>query len=42
MQEIIVKPVYAGVISTKWTGNKAIRTPYQGLISVDIWNKANR
>ena len=42
MQEIIVKPVYAGVISTKWTWNKAIRTPYEWLVSIDIWNKANR
>ncbi len=42
LQELIVKPVYAGVISTKWTWNKPIKTPYEWLVSIETWNKANR
>lgn len=37
----IKKPVYAGLISTKWTGNKIVKTPYEWLINIHTWNKAN-
>lgn len=42
LQEIIVKTVYAGVISTEWTWNKPIKTAYDWLVNIDTWNKANR
>lgn len=42
LQEVIRKPVYAGIISSKWTWKLPIRTPYKGLVSIDLWNKANR
>lgn len=42
MQELIKKPIYAGIISSKWTWNKPIRTAYKWLIDIKIWNKANR
>ena len=42
MQELIKKPVYAWIISTKWTWNKPIRTAYKWLIDINTWNKANR
>lgn len=42
MQEIIKKPVYAWIISSKWTGYKAIKTKYKWLVDIETWNKANR
>lgn len=42
LQEVIRKPVYAGVISSKWTWFLPIKTPYEGLVSIELWNKANR
>ncbi|MFK7779772.1 MAG: recombinase family protein [Candidatus Gracilibacteria bacterium] len=42
LQMFIKMPVYAGIISSKWTGYKPIRTAYKGLIDINIWNKANR
>jgi len=42
MQELIKKPIYAWVISTKWTWNKPIKTAYKWIINIKIWNKANR
>jgi len=42
LQEVIKKPVYAWVISTKWTWNRPIRTAYKWLIDIKTWNKANK
>lgn len=42
MQVYIKMPVYAWVICSKWTWNKPIYTAYNWLISIDIWNKANK
>lgn len=42
MHVYIKSPVYAWVISTKWTWYNAIRTPYKGLVDINTWNKANR
>lgn len=42
MQELIKNPIYAWVIKSKWTWNKPIKTAYEWLISIDIWNKANK
>ncbi len=42
MQRYIKKPTYAWVICEQWTWNKPIKAPYDGLVSIDLWNKANR
>lgn len=42
MQKDIQKPVYCGVIVRKWTKYRPIKAKYEGLISVDMFNKANR
>ena len=42
MQCYIKSLIYAGIIVSKWTDNKPIRTAYKGLIDISIWNKANR
>lgn len=42
MQELIKKPIYAGIICTKWTWNNPIRTAYKWLVDIKTWNKANR
>lgn len=38
---IIRNPIYAWIIWTKWTG-KPIKAKYDGLVSIDLWNKANK
>ena len=42
LQVYIKMPVYAGVISSKWTWYKPIYTAYEWLIPINIWNKANK
>jgi len=42
MQELLKNPIYCWVIKTKWTWYKAIRAMYEGLVSIDTWNKANK
>ena len=42
IQRMIQNSVYAWVIKTKWTWNNPIKTPYDWLVSIHIWNKANR
>lgn len=42
LQMFIKMPIYAWVISSKWTWNKPIKTVYKSLIDMDLWNKANR
>lgn len=39
---IINSPVYAGITCEKWTNNKAVRLKFNGLITVDLFNRANR
>ena len=41
MQSLITKPIYAGVKTSKWIW-KVIKTPYKWLVTIDIWNKANK
>ena len=36
------KPLYAGVNCEKWTLNKPVRSKFDGLVSIDDFNKANR
>ncbi len=39
---LIENPVYAGIAIHKWTQNKPIKGQFEGLISIDVFNKANR
>ena len=38
----VQNPVYAGVICEKWTNNEPLKAQFQGLVSYDDFNAANR
>jgi site-specific DNA recombinase len=40
--EYIRKPIYAGVNDEKWTNDEPVKTKFEGLVSVELFNKANR
>ncbi len=42
LQEIIPRPIYCGVMCEKWTKYQPIKARYDGLVSIDVFNKANR
>ncbi|MCA9360067.1 recombinase family protein, partial [Candidatus Kaiserbacteria bacterium] len=42
LQRIYQRPAYAGVLCEKWTHNKPIKAQWDGLVSIELWNKANR
>ena len=42
MWGILENPVYAGVNPEKWTQDKPVRCQFEGLISIELWNAANR
>ena len=42
LQRIIKRSIYCGVIMHKWTSNLPVRARYDGLVSIDKFNKANR
>jgi DNA invertase Pin-like site-specific DNA recombinase len=42
LQEIIVRPIYAGVMCEKWTRYQPIKAQYEGLIPIETFNRANR
>lgn len=42
LQKYIKMPIYAWVICEEWTGNKPIKAPYNGLVSIETWNIANK
>jgi hypothetical protein len=42
MQKIIANPIYAGIICEKWTNYKPIKAVFEGLLSIDEFNAANR
>jgi site-specific DNA recombinase len=42
LQEILVRPIYAGFICEKWTNHKPVKAQFPGLVSLDVFNKANR
>jgi hypothetical protein len=42
LQNYIQKPIYAWIICEKWTGNKPVRWKFQWLVSIDLFNRANR
>ena len=42
MQRLVQKPIYAGVLDELWTQNTPVRCVFNGLVSIDTYNKANR
>ena len=42
LQKIVKRFVYCGVMCEKWTKYMPIKAKYDGLVSMDEWNKANR
>jgi site-specific DNA recombinase len=41
-QVIIQKPIYAGFVCEKWTRHQPVKAPYEGLVSLETFNLANR
>lgn len=41
-QKYIQDPAYAGIHIHKWTDKKAIKAQYNGLVTIDMFNKANK
>jgi len=41
LQRIVRKTIYCGVRIGKWTHGEPIKTPFDGLISIELFNKAN-
>lgn len=42
LQRVISRPTYCGVVCEKWTNYLPVRGKWKGLVSVDVFNKANR
>ena len=42
MQKLLRNPIYAGVNAEKWTGGKPVRCAFDGLVSIDLFNRANK
>jgi DNA invertase Pin-like site-specific DNA recombinase len=42
LQETICRPIYCGVMCEKWTHWKPIKAQYEGLVSIEMFNQANR
>jgi hypothetical protein len=42
MWGMIENPVYAGVNPEKWTQDKPVKCQFDGLVSIESWNAANR
>ena len=42
MHKLIRNPIYAGINAEKWTGGEPVRCAFNGLVSVDLFNQANR
>lgn len=40
MQKLIAKPIYAGINVEKWTDGKPLRCAFEGLVSIELWNRA--
>lgn len=39
---IVRNPIYAGIIVEKWTKHQPIKAMFEGLVSVELFNRANR
>lgn len=42
LQEIIKRPVYCGVLCEKWTRYQPVNAQFDGLVSIETFNKANK
>ncbi len=42
LQRFIQRPIYAGVICEKWTNNEPVQAQFDGLVSIDTFNRANK
>ena len=42
LQKIVQKPIYAGIRCGKWTRYQPIKAKYEGLVSIETFNRANR
>ena len=42
LQRIIRRPIYAGVSCKKWTNYQPIKAKYEGIVSIETFNQANR
>jgi site-specific DNA recombinase len=42
LQKIIQSTIYAGINVEKWTGYGAVKCVFDGLITIDLFNRANR
>lgn len=42
LRRIIGRPIYCGVRIGKWTHGKPLKAPFDGLVSIDMFNRANR
>ncbi|MFA6476437.1 MAG: recombinase family protein [Candidatus Paceibacterota bacterium] len=42
LRKIIRHPIYCGIVCEKWTNNLPIKAQYDGLVSIETFNKANR
>ena len=40
--KIVRNPIYSGVISEKWTQYQPVKAMFDGLVSVDLFNRANK
>ncbi|MBL1430661.1 MAG: recombinase family protein [Robiginitomaculum sp.] len=41
LQRLVAKPIYCGVRVGKWTHNQPIKAPFDGLVSMSLFNRAN-
>ena len=41
-QRYIQNPIYAGVNTEKWSNGKPIKTVFEGIVSIEMFNKANK
>ena len=41
-QRLLIKPIYAGINYEKWTEGKGIKGNFKGLVSIDVFNLANK
>ena len=42
LQEVICRPIYCGIMCERWTRYQPIKAQYDGLVSIDTFNRANR
>lgn len=42
MQKYVTNTLYAGVNCEKWTNNEPVKCYFDGLVSIEVFNKANR